>query len=248
MYSFLLLFFFIQKTVGFKSVYESELPVQPKYIIVASRQRSSSSTLSNVIGSHPCVLSGNEIWSNSPAQDMIGAHGMVNMTNSEISENPEIFLNEVHEKACKNLPNMCNGKCSIVIKLFDIHGVKGVVNLINDKDFFFVVLEREIRGEYCSHLKAKLYNDWGTTPGAHKSLDFQCDETDSVFIEQHDNWFSFLRNTIRSAGRFFMDIPFSVVASCELRNLVNSIYGATGLSVSAPMELSDQIKVLFENC
>jgi len=242
----MLLLFFIKKTLG--TVYESELPHQPKYIIVASRQRSSSSTLSSMIGSHPCVLSGNEMFTDKPGQDKIGVHSMVNMSHTEISDNPERFLLEAHEKACQGLPSMCNGKCTISIKLFDIHGVNKVEKLVNNKDFFFVVLEREVRGEFCSHMKAKTLNDWGTTPAAHKSVEFNCPETEIAFIEKHNYWFHLVRSSLTNASRFFMDIPFSVVASCELRNLVNSIYGATGLPILGKMDLNTQMRALFDSC
>jgi len=251
MYFFLLFLFF--KTIFANDFESSNIPVQPKYIIVASRQRSSSSTLAYLIGGHPCVLSGNEIWTNKPTQDILGAHGMVNMSYNEVSENPDVFLHKVHEKACMDaqLPDMCNGMCSISIKLFDIHIVSsnGLRKLMNDTSFFFVVLERDVRGEYCSHMRANLYDDWGITPSGHSlmSKDFICGETKENFISEHNRWFHTLRENLRVAKRFFMEIPFALVASCGLKDLVNSIYAVNGIPPGI-MDIQENLKELFYNC
>lgn len=233
--------------------FKAEIPLRPKYIIVSSRQRSSSTTLTRVISSHPCVISGNEIWTNRVEQDILGVHEVVGMDQDYIHENPEEFLNESHHVACgeADIPEMCGGQCTIVIKLFDIHALdhNGMVSLMKNTEFFFIVLEREIRGEFCSYEKAWRKNEWGVTPGEHKeSTDFECGETTHAFENAHIRWFSLLRENLMKNKRFFIDVPFYLVASCELVHLMESIFGATGLFLPVELDLQPETEILFEDC
>lgn len=243
------------------ATYFAEVPSRPDYIIVSSRQRSSSTTLTSVLGSHPCVISGNEIWTDNPVQDRLDAHSMVNMTSKEISENPDLFLQKAHGLICQksNLPEMCGGNCTIAIKMFDEHKLSytGIKSLMNNRNNFFVVLERDVRGEYCSYHKAQMTGDWGVTPQGHKKSTehFKCGVIDRTFESKHNTWFSMLTTNLKEMGRFFISVPFSMVASCELKNVVNSIFSATGQPMPAPLQLkgerfflNGEMENLFKKC
>lgn len=234
--------------------FKAEVPLRPKYIIVSSRQRSSSTTLTTVISSHPCVISGNEIWTHSSNQDILGVHDAVGMDQDDIQKNPEEFLREAHNVACgeADIPEICGGQCTIAIKLFDVHALdyNGMVSLMKNPEFFFIVLERGIRGEFCSFEKAWRKNDWGVTPAGHResTKDLECRSTTPEFENAHNHWFSLLRENLMENKRFFVDVPFYLVASCELVHLIESIFGATGLVLPVELDLQSDMEVLFEDC
>ena len=256
---FLLVSIFI---VSVSAEYFAESASRPNYVIVSSRQRSSSTTLTSVLGSHPCMVSGNEIFVNDPVQDRLGAHSFVNMTYEEIREFPDLFLSKAHSNICKNqyLPPVCQGHCTVSVKLFDEHSITypGIQSLMENDDNFFLVLERDVHDEYCSFKKAKETGDWGVTPQGHnKQLKFECpDYVDLDFKFRHKRWFNMLRSKLHEAGRFFIEVPFSLVASCRLHNLVNSIFMATGQPLSnIALELkgtkffmNGEMENLFKNC
>jgi len=229
----------------------------PSYIIIASRQRSSSSTLNGMISSHPCVLHGNEIITNSPGQDKLGAHGHVDMTAEEIHHDPHTFLTMAHHGICEEarrdgtLPDTCDF-CTISIKLFDKHHVSedGLHDLMNDHDMYFVVLEREVSEQFCSLKRAAQINDWATTPSRHKNIDIPCSssEVTQEFREMHDKWFHTVRSGLRNAGKFFLDIPFTSVASCDLLSLTMSIFGFSGLFIPERVVLGGELEKLFWVC
>lgn len=233
-------------------------PEQPSYLIVTSRQRSSSSTLSRVLASHPCALHGNEIWTDGKTQDHLGAHQHTGMSGQEILDDPHLFLTSAGSEICAEaisdgtIPVTCGGQCTIVIKMFDSHGLSrdGIASLMRDSNMAFVVLEREVGKEYCSHLRATTLGDWGTTPDGHKKdlPPVDCDEVPRDFSLKHDRWFYRVRQELRLNERSFVDIPFALVASCGLQRLAESIYAMHGFSVPIEMQLSPDIDSLFSAC
>ena len=234
-----------------------EQPKPPKYIIIASRQRSSSSTLNRMISSHSCVLHGNEIWTRHHSQDILGAHDIVNMSDEEIRQYPDEFLLSAYDEICNNakmngdIPDECE-TCTIAIKMFDIHGLgDNVAYLMDNLDFQFIVLERPVQGQFCSWKRAEIHNDWATVPGNHKTetvipMDY-CDIVPYNFKENNIKWYRMLRNGFKKSGRFYTEVSFETVSSCKLSSLMGSIYSQFGLSLgqlNLPWDLED----LFTNC
>lgn len=234
-----------------------EEPIPPKYIIVSSRQRSSSSTLNRMISSHPCILHGNEMLTNSLGQDTLDAHRHSDMSREDIYYDPRDFFLRAYDGICEearengNLPDTCD-HCTISIKLFDIHYLDpdGLFEVMNDHDFSFLVLERDVEAQYCSYERAKIANDWGTTPSTHKKINFDCSdyELSESFVEKNDKWFNTLRSGLRKANRFFQEVPFASVASCDLLNLVKSIFGLNALVVPGELQLQNDLERLFIDC
>ena len=230
---------------------------QSDYIIVAARQRSGSSTLSSVIGGHPCAVNANEIWTNQPSQDILGAHEFTELDEHEIRQYPREFLSQIHGPLCDlsmengMIDSFCD-KCTIVLKMFDIHSISpdGIKNLMSDKDISFVVLERDVQKESCSLQLAHQKGDWGTTPGQHKiKADFQCVPASPEFVQNHDYWFNNIRKELANHGRFFLHVPFDAVASCQLKNVAESIFAFGGLKTPADLVFQNKhIDSLFNEC
>lgn len=241
--------------------YETEdfdAPTQPTYLIVASRQRSSSSTLSRVFASHPCALHGNEIFSEDPKQDHLGAHAAVDMSQHDIYGDPHEYLTRAQKAICAQavsdgtVPDVCGGQCTIVIKLLDVFGLPqaGIAALMGDPRMEFVVLERDIPGEYCSYARAMSQGDWGTTPGQHKASlpDVPCDEVPREFTDKHEDWFAELRQQLRRSRRSFVDVPFALVASCGLKSLAERVFAMFGFPLPIDIEFARDIEKLFASC
>ena len=232
---------------------------QPDYIVVAARQRSGSSTLSAVIGGHPCAVSANEIWTDSPHQDVLGAHYLTTLDNKEIREHPLDFLSQVHGPLCEqamergDIDYSCSS-CTVVLKMFDIHSISasGIKDLMNDEAIKFVVLERDIQDEFCSLELAHQKGDWGTTPGQHKEKkmeNFVCGSVTHEFAYKHRAWFDFLHLELLNMGRYFLNIPFDSVASCNLKKVASSIFAFGGLETSIDFDYKDSnIESLFLSC
>jgi hypothetical protein len=234
---------------------------QPDYLIVAARQRSGSTTLSSVIGGHPCAVSANELWTNDPNQDILGGHQFTTMKNDpEIRDNPREYLSQVHPHLCEqsrergDIDSSCSS-CTIVVKMFDIHCVtqSGIKELMSDESIRFVVLERNVHQEYCSLELAHQKGDWGTTPGQHKSngggVDFVCGDATPEFAAKHNEWFDYLRLELFNQGRLFMNVPFDAVASCNLKNVAASIFAFGGLETPVEFDYHDRnIESLFDHC
>ncbi|CAM9720057.1 unnamed protein product [Scytosiphon promiscuus] len=237
---------------------EFVVPDQPSYLVVASRQRSSSSTLSRVFASHPCALHGNEIFAEDPKQDHLGAHAVVDMSQREIYEDPHQYLTRAQEALCAQavsdgtIPDVCNGQCTIVIKLLDIFGLPpaGIAALMEERRMEFVVLERDIEGEYCSYARAMSQGDWGTTPGQHKASlpDVPCDVVPREFTDKHEDWFAELRLQLRRSSRSFVDVPFALVASCGLKSLAEVVFAMFGFPLPIDIDFPYDIQKLFDAC
>lgn len=234
-----------------------EKPKPPKYIIIASRQRSSSSTLNRMISSHSCVLHGNEIWTRNHSQDNLGAHDVVDMSDEEIRQYPNEFLLSAYDELCSNA--IMNGDissdcetCTIAIKMFDIHGLgDNVSSLIEDSDFEFLVLERPVQGQYCSWKRAKISNDWATVPGKHNAETAippdDCAMVPYNFKEKSEKWYRMIRTELKREGRFYTEIPFETVSSCKLSNLMGFIYSQYGLDIGE-LDLVSDLEDLFTVC
>lgn len=232
---------------------------QSDYIIVAARQRSGSSTLSSVIGGHPCAVDANEIWTDSPSQDILGGHYFTTMDYPEIRNNPREFLSEVHGPICQqsrergDIDPSCSS-CTIVVKMFDIHSISssGIRGLMGDDSISFVVLERDVQQQFCSLELAHQKGDWGTTPGQHsekKMKNFECGDVTHEFASKHHAWFNFLRLELFNKGRYFLNVPFDSVASCNLKRVASSIFSFGGLESSIDFEYHDKnIESLFVSC
>lgn len=237
--------------------FEQETP--SKYIVVAARQRSGSSTLSEVVGGHPCAVSANEIWTDSHSQDILGGHHFTTLDNTEIRENPQEFLSQVHGPLCEqsrqrgDIDHSCSS-CTIVVKMFDIHSITtpGIKKLVADDSIQFVVLERNVQQEFCSLELAHQKGDWGTTPGQHKdknTKDFECGSVTHDFASRHNAWFDFLRLELLNHGRYFLNIPFGSVASCHLKRVASAIFAFGGLETPIDFDYDDEhIETLFSAC
>ncbi|CAN0191086.1 unnamed protein product [Scytosiphon promiscuus] len=231
-------------------------PSQPSYVIVLSRQRSSSTTTSQVIASHPCALFGNEIWGE--AQDILGAHGFANMTWPEVRDDTDRFLTTGRDHICRKaisdgtIPDSCDGQCTIVVKEFDIHriSVEGMNKVMQDATIEFVVLERDVEGEYCSHMEAKVNNDWGTIPGAHKKNHphVECEDAPDDFVQTHNEWFARVRSALHRNGRSFVEVPFSLIASCRFREFAQSMYGRMGFRLPGSVPIKYPLAEAFTKC
>lgn len=249
---------FFSCVLGSESVlFEKEL--QPDYLIVSSRQRSGSSTLSAVIGGHPCAISANEIWTDSPYQDHLGAHQVTTMDHDEIRDDPRGFLSQVYGPLCEQARergdiDLSCSKCTIVLKMFDIHSIStsGIESLMDDDTIDFVVLERDVQDQFCSLEVAHQKGDWGTTPGQHNSNkrdEFVCGHVTQEFASEHHAWFDFLHRELLNKGRYFLNVSFYSVASCELKRVASSIFAFGGLENPVDFEYNDyNIESLFDSC
>lgn len=234
-------------------------PSQPDYLIVAARQRSGSSTLSSSLGGHPCAANANEIWTNNTSQDILGGHEFTSLSPKDIRAKPHEFLSEIHSSLCSKakstgLVHETCSKCTIVLKMFDIHDIssEGIIDLMSDKDVYFVVLERDVEQEFCSLQLAHQKGDWGTTPGQHKlkyASTFDCGGVTEEFYYKHTLWFNFLRTELRRNQRFFVDIPFDVISSCEIKEAVESVFAFSGLELPVDFHYADKnIENVFNMC
>lgn len=235
-------------------------PSPPKYIILLSRQRSSSTTMSYLLGQHPCSLHGNEMWYPAPRQDVLHAHRHTDMSPADVKKDPHAFLNSVHDEICNEaiesgkISASCEGKCAIVIKTFDIHhlSLDGIFSMMEDPEFRFVVLERKLEDEYCSYLVATIAGDYGTVPSEHikgSADNITCGSPPEEYADKHVTWFRTMRDALRTRGTFFVDVPFALVASCRLQEVIPSILAFMGLN--APYEVEDMresLETLFLEC
>ena len=230
---------------------------QSDFIVIASMQRSGTTTLTGVIGGHPCAVSGNEIWTDKPPQDILGGHRYTTKNDFEVREKPSEFLSEIHEPLCRDarergyIAPSCSS-CTIVVKMFDIHGmpVVGIQNLMGSDSVDFVVVERDIQEQFCSLQLASQKGDWGTTPIQHVAKEgFNCPTVTDHFAFRHNSWFRLLRTELLNKGRYFLNVPFSSIASCDLKRVASSIFAFGGLQTPVDIDYRDyNLDSLFESC
>ena len=152
-----------------------------EFIAIISRQRSSSTMLSQAIAAHPCVAWANEIFHVAPAarlrrecgtQDrfsgrLLREHGKAALHASRF-KHPVAFLRAVRELQLTVQWPKCGCKrasYAVVFKLFDrhLHGrlhESGLQDLLANPRTAVVVLEREAAGSECSLSWAKHSADW----------------------------------------------------------------------------------------
>ena len=152
-----------------------------EFIAIISRQRSSSTMLSQAIAAHPCVAWANEIFHVAPAarlrrecgtQDrfsgrLLREHGKAALHASRF-KHPVAFLRAVRELQLTVQWPKCGCKrasYAVVFKLFDrhLHGrlhESGLRDLLAYPRTTVVVLEREAAGSECSLSWAKHSADW----------------------------------------------------------------------------------------
>ena len=136
--------------------------------------------------------------------------------------------------------------------MFDSHGLTrdGVTSLMKDPSMAFVALERDVGNEYCSYLRAITRDGPGTAAGGfyNNPPAMDCDDVPREFVVAHDKWFDRIRQELRLNGRSFVDVPFSLVASCGLPELAESILVVNGFVLPTELELPSDIVSFFPEC
>ena len=152
-----------------------------EFIVIISRQRSSSTVLSQTIAAHPCVAWANEIFHITHAarlrrecgtQDrysgrLLREHGKAALHASRF-KHPVAFLRAVRELQLTVQWPKCGctrASYALVFKLFDRHLIgrlqeSGLQDLIAYPRTAVVVLEREAAASECSLSWAKHSADW----------------------------------------------------------------------------------------
>mgnify|MGYP002819045188 CR=1 FL=1 len=152
-----------------------------EFIVIISRQRSSSTVLSQTIAAHPCVAWANEIFHITHAarlrrecgtQDrfsgrLLREHGKAALHASRF-KHPVAFLRAVRELQLTVQWPKCGctrASYALVFKLFDRHLIgrlqeSGLQDLIAYPRTAVVVLEREAAASECSLSWAKYSADW----------------------------------------------------------------------------------------
>lgn len=203
---------------------------RPEVVIIFSRQRSGSTTLSSILATDKCSLFGNEIWidtNGQPGQDFLNAHEIMGVNRTTVMDNPLRFLTGLNEKLCSSseLPEECGGKCTIVAKLFDLHykwflTPDGIRDIISDERIEFVILERDVNEVYTSTKSARRRGDWTTHPGKNRPSKEYYGLPPLKFIEDHNSWYSFIRKSLLENGRVYTEVSFQSLKGCNLFNKV----------------------------
>lgn len=233
-------------------------PVPPKIIAVMSMQRSGSTTLSRLIASHKCVVWGNEIWDHNKLQDVLGAHAMTGLDEDYSSLHPVDFLLQVNEIVCKSslVPEECNGWCSIVVKVFDIHDISesGLMDLVRCPEVGIVILQRSLSERYSSKISASMNGDWNTVPSKSRPEHEMHPVVPYEERNKYDTWFSFLRNTLSEADKVYIEVSFAMVKTCRLFDTVlPSLLSFFGLDIQDGVYVEnmwedDTIEEIAEEC
>jgi len=233
--------------------------IPPKVISVTTLQRSGSTTVSRLIASQQCAVWGNEIFVGG-GQDVLHGHELAEYTIQEARDNPVQFLLDVNKIVCKSddIPKECNGRCTIVVKVFDNHLVseKGMEEMIASPDFGFVVLQRPISEWYSSGYSAWKNNDWDTTPNAKRPERkiFKEEDLPSMTKTRYSTWFDKLRDGLNGAGKLYLEIPFAAVKTCGLFDeILPSVFSFFGMDFEQGVEIKnkwdgDNIESILESC
>ena len=231
-------------TNSIKTFFDEAVP--PKIIAVMSMQRSGSTTVSRLMASHKCVVWGNEIFAGG-GQDVLGAHDLLDYTSGESRDDPLEFLLELNKSICKSesLPKECNGRCTVVVKIFNNHQVseQGISDIISSEDVGIIVLQRNLNDWYASNVAAWSLGDWNTTPHdnrPHREI-FQ-----TVPVKDKDryiNWFDKIRSLSNEVGKLYLEIPFSTVKTCGLFDMViPSVYKFFGIDFEDGVDINNAWK------
>lgn len=213
----------------------------PSFAIILGRQRSGTTHLSTVLGQHHCVVNGNEILTNNPVQDTLGAYSVANMSREQVIADPMKFLRAAHGPLCRKhvTDERCGGKCIIVFKLFDIH-LRNPLPVILADDTAVIVVERNVGDAFCSWQHARTTGDWGTTPLVHEANGYTQDQYRRCNLQtpmygqyraHHVNWFANARRALHKQGKPFVEVPWK--ASTEpcyfYRVVLPTMYAHLGL-------------------
>ena len=229
--------------------------IPPKVIALMSMQRSGSTTVSRLLSSHKCTVWGNEIFSGGN-QDVLGAHETLGYTPEETRKNPLQFLLEVNKSICKQVPSECNGRCTIVVKIFNIHQLSenGISDIISSDDIGIVVLQRELKDWYSSSVAAWTMNDWNTTPHDNRPVREVFDNVPTKDKARYTEWFDKIRSLSTYLGKMYLEIPFSSVQTCALFDMViPSIYNFFGFNLEDGVDIrnswkGDNIEEILMSC
>ena len=231
--------------------------VPPKVISVTTLQRSGSTTVSRLIASQKCAVWGNEIFVGG-SQDVLHGHELAEYTIQEARDNPVQFLLDVNKIVCKSedIPKECNGRCTIVVKVFDNHLIseKGMAEMITSPDVGFVLLQRPLLDWYSSGWSAWKNNDWDTTPNAkrpeRKVFKYAPDEAKARF----STWFDKLRTGLNEVGKLYIEVPFASVKTCSLFDkILPSVFNFFGMDMEDGVDIEnkwkgDNIESILESC
>ena len=204
-----------------------------KIIVVASRQRSSSTTMMMSVGNHSCIRRGNEVFNNRGTKERLQS---IKIAESPLQfsrwKNPVQYLLAARDAFCVQNPH-CRGRCAVVLKLFDDHGIhlKPLRELLSYPGTRTIILERSAAESECSLNWAKLKGDWGTNPDAHKRglVRPPCPiKASSKYLKKHNAWFDEIR---ASAGltSSALDVKFPAVLDAQVyKELIKSVWKVAG--------------------
>ena len=211
-------------------------------IVILSRQRSSSSFLSTLLGGNQwnaeevgafgpclqCTTNFNEITRRGVADQDNGASKLAGGTHKDWDLLR--YAHAVRNASCERDAHGCQGACAIVFKLFDAHGVHKwqLRALLQHTRTAAILLERNASDELCSKLWAVKSNDYGITPMHHelnhkqtgKNLSITyaeyrhtCPPPSRGFEAGHAAWFDLIRLTLRELGRPSLELRFDEVTT-----------------------------------
>jgi len=227
-----------------------------EFVVVVSRQRSSSTVLSQAIAAfHPCVTWTNEIFHREPAarlrrecgtQDrfsgkLLRAHGKAALHTSRFSQ-PVEFLRAVRDlQLSVQWPRQGCSRAAyaLVFKLFDghLHGrlqQSGLKDLLSDPRTAVVVLERDPAASECSLSWARHSADWGVVPARHSDAyaayqSKHCAGMPSpTYQAAHVAWYRRVRGLLRQLRKPFLDVTFNQSTN-ELMDVINRVYALAHL-------------------
>ena len=243
------------------------------WIIVAARQRSSSTALSCAIaadmGSCASIYL-DELYQGGTAQHALYS-AMGSSSSSSPWESPTVrqrkmhplqFLRHAREVACNssnlrarltkqskevcstaaerfatncNMSHSTQNGCTLVFKLFDIHGVRFLNSLFAHSPSCVVVLRRTIADEECSYRWALLTGDWttnrhsGTLRNQQGSAleNFRTSNCTNLptasFARSHEQWFGRLYRYLRGTRHLNATFEESIYQRARLLQRVRAV-------------------------
>ena len=162
-----------------------DAPTEPLLAIIVSTQRSASTDAAEVIGSHPCGASFNELLFDAKVpsgydkyERSRGLDAYLNLTGSALRHSHwlEDAL-QARELVCEQRPSeikaRCGERCVVALKMHLTRTTEDrdpyAIELLTDKRVAVVVLERGGTDNYCSIEAAQNTDYWGHNPGQHAS-------------------------------------------------------------------------------
>jgi hypothetical protein len=200
-----------------------------EFVVVASRQRSSSSYLAwsivdAEIANGAVAYSFDEPWEDSTRRKAnIAAEELVpNLTYAQRISNPLGFVRQLRDAYCRRNRSIRGARCLIVFKLFDVHFAqspqgKASIPAVLAQLFSFpgartVVLERDPIDELCSLKFAERSHQWWlpdipnkTRAVYEKFKQNQCNhatrksESDLQYLREHREWYQMVHAALRQS-------------------------------------------------